>query len=945
MKLNSKIRLLIASFIALLFSQQILFAQKWDEGLATIPGPFTNILGTSVANPAGVNKRDIRFVTFGVERMRLIGEIGTNQGFLGVNTITPNQRVHIGQGSLGVEDGFGIVGATYFPGQLDMIQFQNARINMIVRNKTLGIFCENFGGTPDDVKLADGTDVNTTISALNSAGLGRGIFQRGSNGNIRVGEYMTAIPALNHIQMDVIAKAINQTRLTPLNQYDVIFQGKISDDTASFIRMQNATNTNGAFVPLLRGHNNTNGTFQGFIMSGSINPLNDNLNATATMEFDTRTYDLATDAQTTVNNKNLFAWCNFTVPEMTMDASGQLGIRTVAPNNRLEIRTVLGDPFFGSANGSSGLRFSNMRGGVGAGFAVPVANPGPGVLTVNGNGDVIYVPGTLGNLCGALVPNPLPGNWEIPMADFNYHFSDNASTANGNKVGIGTNCGPLNAKLVVKNSVMQFGIDATTSTANFSTDFGIRGNATNNFPGGFEAIGVEGNAINAGPVFNTGVNGNASGAVQTNYGGKFQAFSPSGTNMGIQANGFGATGTNYGVNANGNAGFTAIGVNGTAGGGTSANYGVLGIANTTNPANRAGKFVGVLESTSGTVVVSDQMFKTNVDAIKSASEILRKLKPHTYKMDVINFPQFNFTDVKQYGFIAQEIETVLPELVQESVSLEEKDSLGNIIHPAIAYKSLNYNALIPITVQAVNELGGQVSKTTLSDQTIKTNVQNLSGSLAKVKQMRGVTYEWSTTAQDNIGLDSLQHIGFIAQEIEAIEPLLTFVDDSSLMHVNYDRVVPMLVESIKDLDAQIQTKDSIIAYKDSLLDARMTVLENALNACCNSSHSMQPNNNSNNSIAQQDVNLKDGQTVVLEANVPNPFSEQTTINYFLPENIVKAQMLFYNISGKLIQSVDLNERGKCSLNVFAQDLSNGIYTYTLVVDGKVIETKKMVKQQ
>jgi hypothetical protein len=415
--------------------------------------------------------------------------------------------------------------------------------------------------------------------------------------------------------------------------------------------------------------------------------------------------------------------------------------------------------------------------------------------------------------------------------------------------------------------------------------------------------------------------------------------------MGIQANGFGATGQNYGVNANGNFGFSSIGVSGTAGGATSSNWGVVGIANTTNPANRAGKFVGVLESTSGTVVVSDQMFKINVNAIKSASEILRKLKPHTYEMDVINFPQFNFTDVKQYGFIAQEIETILPELVQESVSLEEKDSLGNIIHPAIAYKALNYNALIPIAVQAINELGGQFDKSTLSDQTIKTNVQNLSGSLAKVKQMRGVTYEWNNVAQDDMDLDSLQHIGFIAQEIAAIEPLLTFVDDSSLMHVNYDRVVPMLVESIKDLDAQIQTKDSIIAYKDSLLDARMTVLENALNACCNSSHSMTQNNNANNAIAQQDVNLKDGQTIILDQNSPNPFSEQTTINYFLPDNVVKAQMLFYNVSGKLIQSVDLNERGKGSLNVFAQDLTNGIYTYTLVVNGKIIETKKMVKQQ
>jgi hypothetical protein len=64
----------------------------------------------------------------------------------------------------------------------------------------------------------------------------------------------------------------------------------------------------------------------------------------------------------------------------------------------------------------------------------------------------------------------------------------------------------------------------------------------------------------------------------------------------------------------------------------------------------------------------------------------------------------------------------------------------------------------------------------------------------------------------------------------------------------------------------------------------------------------------------------------------------------LPESISKAQILFYNAQGKLIQATGLTQKGKGSVNVFAQDLSSGMYTYTLVVDGKIIETKKMVKQ-
>ena len=119
-----------------------------------------------------------------------------------------------------------------------------------------------------------------------------------------------------------------------------------------------------------------------------------------------------------------------------------------------------------------------------------------------------------------------------------------------------------------------------------------------------------------------------------------------------------------------------------------------------------------------------------------------------------------------------------------------------------------------------------------------------------------------------------------------------------------------------------------------------------INDCCsaNRSHGSNINNNNSNSTSSIDVKLTDSQNIVLFQNDPNPYSEMTVINYILPDNVQKAQMLFYNSNGKLIQSVELIQRGQCALNVFASDLSNGLYTYTLVVDGKIFETKKMVKQ-
>jgi hypothetical protein len=92
------------------------------------------------------------------------------------------------------------------------------------------------------------------------------------------------------------------------------------------------------------------------------------------------------------------------------------------------------------------------------------------------------------------------------------------------------------------------------------------------------------------------------------------------------------------------------------------------------------------------------------------------------------------------------------------------------------------------------------------------------------------------------------------------------------------------------------------------------------------------------------VTLADKKAVVLDQNVPNPFAEKTVISYNIPTDVKKAQILFFNAAGKLIQSADITTTGAGELTVFANDLSNGVYTYSLIADGKVLDTKKMIKQ-
>jgi hypothetical protein len=95
-----------------------------------------------------------------------------------------------------------------------------------------------------------------------------------------------------------------------------------------------------------------------------------------------------------------------------------------------------------------------------------------------------------------------------------------------------------------------------------------------------------------------------------------------------------------------------------------------------------------------------------------------------------------------------------------------------------------------------------------------------------------------------------------------------------------------------------------------------------------------------NRSASQEVVLNDGESV-LNQNAPNPFMDQTTITYYIPENTAKAEIQFFNESGMLIKSVTVTA-GEGTLTVHSGNLRNGTYTYSLIADGKIVDTRKMM---
>jgi len=83
----------------------------------------------------------------------------------------------------------------------------------------------------------------------------------------------------------------------------------------------------------------------------------------------------------------------------------------------------------------------------------------------------------------------------------------------------------------------------------------------------------------------------------------------------------------------------------------------------------------------------------------------------------------------------------------------------------------------------------------------------------------------------------------------------------------------------------------------------------------------------------------------LEQNVPNPFTHPTTIGYTLPQQYSSAKIIVTDKLGKVLKEVNLSGSGKGTLAVDAATLSSGVYQYSLYVDGRLIDTRQMVRSK
>ena len=212
--------------------------------------------------------------------------------------------------------------------------------------------------------------------------------------------------------------------------------------------------------------------------------------------------------------------------------------------------------------------------------------------------------------------------------------------------------------------------------------------------------------------------------------------------------------------------------------------------------------------------------------------------------------------------------------------------------------------------------------TSVSDARLKTNIQPMPTVLDKINQLKPATYQFKTSG--NQAANSTPEYGFIAQEVQKVFPHLVMhnVDKERQLDaytVDYSGFGVLAIKGLQELQQTIQEQQKI---NHTLLD-RIAKLEAIINAggASNGSHPTVGG-------------------VSLEQNQPNPFNQTTTFRYTIPPG-ANAQIMIYDaMSGSLLKSVPAPATGQAELN--GHDLKAGTYIYSLVVNGKQVDSKKMV---
>jgi trimeric autotransporter adhesin len=251
----------------------------------------------------------------------------------------------------------------------------------------------------------------------------------------------------------------------------------------------------------------------------------------------------------------------------------------------------------------------------------------------------------------------------------------------------------------------------------------------------------------------------------------------------------------------------------------------------------------------------------------------------------------------------------------------------------------------------VTSIGGAVDWTTFSDGRFKKNMKENVPGLEFINGLRPLTYTLDVTsiaAAKNLNQQSkaltdldikatkekekIVYTGFVAQEVEKAAKKLNYdfsgVDapqnGKDFYGLRYSEFVVPLVKAVQELSEKTDEIEEL-KKQNNELSARLKKLEELVNK----------------STSGTNLNMELS-SAYLNQNLPNPFGQSTVIGYYLPENAGPAKMILTDMNGTVIKTLTITAKGKGNLTLGRNALAAGEYMYSLWIDGRQVDIKRMI---
>lgn len=217
-----------------------------------------------------------------------------------------------------------------------------------------------------------------------------------------------------------------------------------------------------------------------------------------------------------------------------------------------------------------------------------------------------------------------------------------------------------------------------------------------------------------------------------------------------------------------------------------------------------------------------------------------------------------------------------------------------------------------------------------SDRRLKENITSLhdmkESTLNKLLDINVVEYNFkpeilSAKLPDSVSIEEAQkctgiyldkkHIGVIAQELQTLYPDLVVEGQDGYLAVNYIELIPVLIRSVQELKQEL---DEVKGSNDETAKSRSEATAIAANTTTGN---------------------------VLYQNTPNPFKERTVIRFSLANDVTSASVCIFDMTGKMLKKLPISS-GETSVSINGWELGEGMFLYTLIANGKEIDTKRMI---